>query len=599
MARTKQIAHKTAQTRTKGKKQYAFKTCEVQRPHRFRPGVLALRDIRKYQKSTSLLIQKTPFQRLVKSLADQFDSTLHFTTSSLLALQEATEYYLVGLFADCQLCAAHARRVTIMLKDLTLARLIRGETAEVAFGSRYMADFVCTYADALRLFTDDLTTAALGFYRYLAPDNYLRALIQSSGRSGSGPGLFPWIGLMVLVMLVVIAGLLAVKHRYAFWSGIYKIGSARCCTATTVLATMLCVVTAGYAVIVNDYFYESYIRGECAASRIIQHSLQGNNENGWIGLEQGVQEMQEIVQFLEENFDASTQSTWGASDWMTSAVPSISQELTYYYEKYYDMGVLSPNPLDDYFTKIKTYYTSHLGPASQKDTFTGLILTEINQKLRETIKTLTSIKDSAIVIDQSLDSHLELLSHSIEDLDGFKVALGELGGRHLVKVNERFENTKRQWYYFTLAGLGLVLVPMLALLLVTWISLNEEWTKYQCLYGPCVLVSCACLLTSLLITSVISMGMTMKDTCEVLGEVEQEKGLYEYEDFLTTRATDYLNICINKQGNLVEYLELDENLSFLGHLRLLREKIKMMHMDVSTLTKYRSLTINREFVGTM
>jgi len=555
----------------------------VQRPHRFRPGVLALREIRKYQRSTGLLLQRTPFQRLIKSIAHQFNSSLRFTTSSLTAIQEAAEYYLVGLFEDCQLCALHARRVTVMTKDL------------VDFGV-VMADFVCTYAESLSLFPADLAAAALSFYRYLDPQNALRLLIQSPASSDSLPDLFPWLSIAVLLLLTFITALLAVKHRYAFWSRIYKIGSAQCCTATTVLATMLCVGTAAYAVVVNDYFYESYVRGECGVARVMEEAMRGNAQSGWIGLEEGVREAGGIVTFLEENFDNSTQETWGHSDWMPTAIPSISQELDYYYEKYYDMGVLSPNPLDDYFTKIKTYYTSHLGPPSHKDTFTGLILAEVNQKLKEMIKILTSIKDSAIMIDQSLDSHLESLNDSISDLDEFRAGMQTLSVKHAQWTYPRFSSTRSHWYTFTIAGLGLVLVPMIALLLVTWIALNEEWSKYQCLYAPCVLVSVLCVVVSVLLTEVIAMGLVMKDTCEILGEVETESGLYTYTEFLTPKATDFLNICLNKEGNLMSYLALDENLSFLGHLRLLRDKIKQMHMDVTALTNYRSLSINREFV---
>uniref|UniRef100_A0A6N2LA76 Core Histone H2A/H2B/H3 domain-containing protein n=1 Tax=Salix viminalis TaxID=40686 RepID=A0A6N2LA76_SALVM len=92
----------------------------VKKPHRYRPGTVALREIRKYQKSTELLIRKLPFQRL---------TDLRFQSHAVLALQEAAEAYLVGLFEDTNLCAIHAKRVTIMPKDIQLARRIRGERA--------------------------------------------------------------------------------------------------------------------------------------------------------------------------------------------------------------------------------------------------------------------------------------------------------------------------------------------------------------------------------------------------------------------------------------------------------------------------------------
>ena len=103
------------------------------KPHRYRPGTVALREIRKYQKSTDLLIRKLPFQRLVKEIAQDLakagDPSFRFQSSAILALQEAAEAYLVGLFEDTNLCAIHARRVTIMPKDVQLARRIRGERA--------------------------------------------------------------------------------------------------------------------------------------------------------------------------------------------------------------------------------------------------------------------------------------------------------------------------------------------------------------------------------------------------------------------------------------------------------------------------------------
>ncbi|VAH21923.1 unnamed protein product [Triticum turgidum subsp. durum] len=101
----------------------------VKNRHRFRPGIVALREIRKYQKSTELLIRKLPFQRLVRDIAQDFKTDLRFQSSAVSALQEAAEAYLVGLFEDTNRCAIHAKRVTIMPKDIQLTRRICGERA--------------------------------------------------------------------------------------------------------------------------------------------------------------------------------------------------------------------------------------------------------------------------------------------------------------------------------------------------------------------------------------------------------------------------------------------------------------------------------------
>ena len=99
----------------------------IKKARRYRPGTVALREIRRYQKSTELLIRKLPFQRLVREICQDFQTDLRFQSLALLALQEAAEAYLVGLFEDSNLCAIHAKRVTIFSKDLQLARRIRGE----------------------------------------------------------------------------------------------------------------------------------------------------------------------------------------------------------------------------------------------------------------------------------------------------------------------------------------------------------------------------------------------------------------------------------------------------------------------------------------
>lgn len=113
---------------TKAARISAPATGGVKRPHRYRPGTVALREIRRYQKSTELLIRKLPFQRLVREITqDNFNFDKRFQGSAILALQEAAESYLVQLFEDTNFMAIHAKRVTIMQRDIQLARRIRGD----------------------------------------------------------------------------------------------------------------------------------------------------------------------------------------------------------------------------------------------------------------------------------------------------------------------------------------------------------------------------------------------------------------------------------------------------------------------------------------
>ena len=128
MSRTKTTA--VSKTAKKSGAKAAKKTkAPGAKKFRWRPGTVALRQIKKFQKSTNLLMRKAPFQRLVRELASGHKEGLRWQASAVAALQEATEAYVTGLLSDSNLCALHAKRVTLMSRDVQLARRLRGERA--------------------------------------------------------------------------------------------------------------------------------------------------------------------------------------------------------------------------------------------------------------------------------------------------------------------------------------------------------------------------------------------------------------------------------------------------------------------------------------
>ena len=137
MARTKHTVRKAmdgAAIRTvQASKNIAVKAphkpppCQMQKRRRFRPGTVALREIQRYQKSTDLLIRRAPFQWVVYEIVRSFRNDIRIQAVAIKGLQEAAEAYLVGLFEDSNLCAIHAKQVTIMPRDVQLTRRIHGE----------------------------------------------------------------------------------------------------------------------------------------------------------------------------------------------------------------------------------------------------------------------------------------------------------------------------------------------------------------------------------------------------------------------------------------------------------------------------------------
>ncbi|OBT52745.1 hypothetical protein VE04_08065 [Pseudogymnoascus sp. 24MN13] len=122
-------------TKTTASKRLSYRAVEPGDPvphrkkHRYHPGTVALQEIRKYQRTTDLLMLKLPFSRLVREIAMTLvprNQELRWQSQAIQALQEAAEAFLVHLFEDTNLCAIHAKRVTIQPKDLQLARRVRG-----------------------------------------------------------------------------------------------------------------------------------------------------------------------------------------------------------------------------------------------------------------------------------------------------------------------------------------------------------------------------------------------------------------------------------------------------------------------------------------
>ena len=133
MARTKctarkdEVGKKWSTFVKKQPRSQSYKASAQHQPHRYQPGTVALREIRRYQKSTELLIRKLPFQCLVCEILQGFDVGFRVTPAMMMALQEAEEAYLVQLLEDLNLCAIHAKRITIQPKNIQLARRIHGE----------------------------------------------------------------------------------------------------------------------------------------------------------------------------------------------------------------------------------------------------------------------------------------------------------------------------------------------------------------------------------------------------------------------------------------------------------------------------------------
>ena len=117
------------------------KTGAIKKPYRNRPAVVALREIRRYQKSTDQLIRKLSFQWSVSDITQQVTTVIHFTAKLMEALQEATETYLVGLFEDTKFMCNSFKLITIMPKDIHFVRHLCGERTWKHYPEKQLGPF--------------------------------------------------------------------------------------------------------------------------------------------------------------------------------------------------------------------------------------------------------------------------------------------------------------------------------------------------------------------------------------------------------------------------------------------------------------------------
>ena len=131
MARTKQTARKSTggkaprkKLATKAARKSAPTSGGVKKPHRYRPGTVALREIRKYQKTTELLCRKAPMARLMREILQDFKTDIRITQGALLGFREIVGAFMVKVFENSNLAAIHAKRITVSPKDTNLVKYI-------------------------------------------------------------------------------------------------------------------------------------------------------------------------------------------------------------------------------------------------------------------------------------------------------------------------------------------------------------------------------------------------------------------------------------------------------------------------------------------
>lgn len=115
----------------------------VRRRRRYKPGTVALREVRRYQRGTDLLIRRLPYQRFVRSVADTHASGtnnaegLRFQGAAIDLLQEASENYLISCLIDAKKLSAHANRIGVNKRDIAMVLEVRNAAWDELFAAKH------------------------------------------------------------------------------------------------------------------------------------------------------------------------------------------------------------------------------------------------------------------------------------------------------------------------------------------------------------------------------------------------------------------------------------------------------------------------------
>lgn len=359
-----------------------------------------------------------------------------------------------------------------------------------------------------------------------------------------------------------------------------------------VAGVMVCV---SLAVHFADNSYESYMQGECAAYRstyTLQHGTDKQSDN-WLGIEPAIDSLNLLKDEFHNNYADYTNENWKGTEWLTITTGyELEAYLSSYYNEHKDDTILSPYPEDSADTELTPSYVNKLGPTTVKDSYTGLIESEMNEQLLPAILYLYSMKALTLYIETQLSTIDDSLKTAIQNLQDFDEDVTQIADDVQNWVLDYDDDATSAWRWFTVACVLLGWCTMLIFLLTICILNLHTYRAARLFCCGWLIFAFIGVLAAVLCALLATGSYVIDDTCDFSSELVTTDGLYKYDYLIPSRSAEYLDVCFNQDGDLASYLGLDIFLDYVDQLLQYYQDLKDLNLSEEDLTIYDSVNTN-------
>lgn len=420
--------------------------------------------------------------------------------------------------------------------------------------------------------------------------DYANDIIQAS---------MPWIafaGLALLAFIIVIVAQcvtsICCKNKIKKRGELFR----NICTLSSFVLTFLALGCCAYVLHYSDAFYESFQQTQCSAGRIPYVIENGNLGYKWMGLEAIYENTTYIRDFLKSDYANYTNSLWQNTDWITLLPLNFYFLITQYYANYTLIQVPSPNFNSS--SSISLNYIYNLGPPSSSSTQTGLIFEEYKDTFGEVLIIIYALKNLTLEAEKETGTIILGLNEAEKDIKQFRKGNNEVMGHIDDWIINNQDTVRDSWKGFTmviviwgwLIGIGAILT------IASQALDTPRLAKGLCAFW--IFTGLFSIIGFVLCIALLSAGIVTVDTCGLLDELFTKEGLEEYSDIIPDEIVDYLNACLNENGNIDKYFSLNQTLSIFSQTE--QYYLDLQNLTISSsMSNFTSITENQQNINSL
>lgn len=405
----------------------------------------------------------------------------------------------------------------------------------------------------------------------------------------------PWIAfaclaLLIFILAIIIRFIKAVccKSKVKLRSDMIK----NICVGFFFIVTFLSMGCCAYIIHYADSTYQSYMQLQCTSGRIPYGLLNGNLKENWLGLSRAHDDLNRLVDIIETNYTILTQVLWDDTNWLETAPNDFSNALNRYFNNYSDSKVASPNPLGS--SNVELSYINNLGGPNKINTYTYAINTEYNTRIYSSYLVFSEFKAADIYSTTQIDTVIDGINSAQKSLDQFIKGNKEVNDNIESWIVDNRKDAKDGWRIFSLVHVLIGwFICVGTLVTISAQALNKpKLANGLCCYW--VFAGLFSVFGFILCTALLSFGIVSNDSCGLIGSLMTPDGLKDYTVIVPDYIYEYMNICLNGDGDIDAVLGLNETFEDYAQLLKAEDYIYTQLGINSELEDFESISTNWE-----